>query len=187
MDPISNWAEPKSHLMNTRSENFYKVAGGGGVQNYTTLETRRTTTASPMNCLFLRIRLLGGPPCEGLLRRDANGWERTLTTTNARAPRRVLRADDVPLDGVREVVRLTAPIQMNLKAFRTNNRTRRLGQPERPAPRAAAAPRDHARCRDRRGLRREPWLGDQVREFQPAFFEFGRLVLDGAEPVCELL
>jgi hypothetical protein len=37
MDPISNWAEPKSHLMNTRSENFYKVAGGGGVQNYTTL------------------------------------------------------------------------------------------------------------------------------------------------------
>ncbi len=37
-----------------------------------------------------------------VLGKDANGWARTLTVTNARAPR-VLRADDMPLDVVREV------------------------------------------------------------------------------------
>ena len=38
-----------------------------------------------------------------VLRRDANGWARTFTASTADAPRRVLRADDVPLDVVREV------------------------------------------------------------------------------------
>jgi conjugative relaxase-like TrwC/TraI family protein len=38
-----------------------------------------------------------------VLRRDANGWARTFTASTADAPRRVLRADDVPLDVVHEV------------------------------------------------------------------------------------
>ena len=38
-----------------------------------------------------------------VLGKDANGWARTLTASTAQVPRRVLRADDVPLDVVREV------------------------------------------------------------------------------------